>query len=120
VACLSLRVPASYPDEGFDEPQSALRKATNDWKQWRGQKIGCTENRAFGALHNFKGKVQIIEAGADEVLCHQVTENYVNAVADRQLLDFTVMQSAPHSLANEELNIEYEHLLMDWAGQFLA
>ena len=120
VVCMSLRVPASYPDEGLNEPQEAQRTASNDFAEWRKQKLGPNDNRAFKALHDFRGKVQIIEAGADEMVCHQVTENYVNAVANRQQLEYVVMQNAPHRLANQELAAEYETLLTNWAKQFLT
>ncbi len=118
VICLSLRVPASYPDEGFDEPQEAQRASSLDFAEWRQQKLSHNENHAFKALHNFVGKVQIIEAGADDILCHQVADNYVNALASEQLLNYIVMKGAPHRLENERLSNEYVRLLTGWAKQF--
>lgn len=119
VTCLSLRVPASYPDEGFDKPQLAQKYESRDFVEWRNQKLDYSDNRAFSVLHNFVGRIQIIEAGADQVVPHQVAENYVNAVADKQQLDYVVMKGAPHSLVNERLANEYVGLLTRWAKQFL-
>lgn len=118
VACLSLRVPANYPDEGFDQPQLAQKYESQDFTEWRNKKINYSENHTLKALHAFKGKVQIIEAGADELVPHQVAENYVNAVDDKQQLDYVIMKDAPHRLANEQLSNEYVRLLTEWAQQF--
>jgi len=115
VACLSLRVPANYPDEGFDKPQLAQKYESQDFTEWRNKKLNHSENHTLKALHDFRGKVQIIEAGADEIVPHQVAENYVNAVADKQQLDYVVMKDAPHRLANEQLSSQYVHLLTEWA-----
>lgn len=115
VVCMSLRVPASYPDEGFDEPQLAQIGTNNDW---RNQILNYSGNRAFSALHNFKGKIQVIEADADEVVPHQAVENYANAVTDKIQLEYAVMKDAPHGLKNEQLSNQYVRLLTGWAKQF--
>lgn len=70
VYCLSLRVPASYPDEGFNEPQLA-QGDPDGFMEWRKKKLDHTQNHAFKALHNFKGRVQIIEAEADDLVPSQ-------------------------------------------------
>ena len=115
VVCMSLRVPANYPDEDFDEPQVAQMAHTNNWGEWRQQKVTYTENRALTALHNFTGKLQIIVAGADEQVPRQVTDNYAEAVSDRRQLDYAIMEGAPHNLVNEQLAREYKKLLVTWA-----
>jgi len=118
VKCLSLRVPANYPDEGFDKLQLAQKYESQDFVEWRKRKLDHSENQALKVLHDFKGEVQIIEAGADEMVAHQVVENYVNAITDKQRLDYVVMKDAPHSLVNKELSDEYVRLLSGWAKQF--
>lgn len=118
VGCLSLRVPANYPDEGFNEPQLAQKYESQDFLEWRKKKLGYTENRVLTALHNFKGKIQIIEAGADEIISHQVIENYIAAVSNDRQLDYTIMKDAPHTLVNQYLSEEYVGLLSRWAKQF--
>ena len=119
ISCLSLRVPANYPDEAFDKPQLAQKYESQDFVEWRKKKLTHTQNRALAALHSFEGKVQIIEAGADEMVAHQVIENYINAARDKQQLDYSVMKDAPHSLVNEQLKQEYVALLTRWTEQFL-
>ena len=107
-ACLS-----SYPDGGFGEPH-APHAGSDALHTWRKKVLGHNENRAFQALHDFEGAVQIIEAGADEQVAHQAVQNYANAVADKMKLSYSVMKNAPHSLVNNELQNEYERLLADW------
>ncbi len=119
VASLSLRVPANYPDEGFDEPHLTHKYALQDFAEWCKKKLNYMENSALSALHEFEGKVQIVEAGADETVAHQVVENYTDAVADKQLLSYSVMKDAPHRLMNEQLREEYLSLLTRWVKQFL-
>lgn len=120
VACLSLRVPANYPDQGFDEPQLQQKYESNDFIEWRSKKLRYPENHALTALHNFKGRVQIIEAGADEMVPHEVIESYINAVLEAQQLDYSVMKYAPHSLVNGQLTKKYVHLLTEWARQLIG
>lgn len=119
VTCLSLRVPANYPDQGFDEPQLSQKYGSNDFVEWRSKKLRHSENHTLTTLHNFMGRVQIIEAGADEVVPHQVAVNYADSVSDKAQLDYVVMENAPHRLADERLSEEYVHLLTGWAEQLL-
>ena len=81
---------------------------------WRQQTTPYDKNRAFRALHDFEGQAQIIEAEADERVAHQTVQNYVDAVRDKQKLQYRVMKNAPHSLINDALQHEYEELLIDW------
>lgn len=119
IMCLSLRAPANYPDDGFDKPQLAQKYESQDFAEWRKRKLSYPENLALKALHGFKGEVQIIESGADEIVAHQVIENYIDVITDKQRLDFVVMKDAPHRLANEQLTNEYIGLLTRWAKQFV-
>ncbi len=113
VCCLSLRVPASYPDERFDEPQ--LTQGDPDgFMEWRRKKLDHTQNHAFKALHNFGGMVQIIEAEKDELVPSQAPKNYADAVVDKARLTYEVVPNAPHRLANEQLQTDYEKRLVTW------
>jgi esterase/lipase len=113
VECLSLRVPATYPDEGFTDPHLP-QVGSEALHAWRRKEQGYEENRAFRALHAFTGDVQIVEAGDDEVVPHQAPQNYANALADKGKLDYVIMTGAPHSLVNDKLQHEYEQLLAGW------
>jgi len=112
VACLSLRVPASYPDEGFTAPKLRI-PSVKTW-EWRNQPLD-PNNKAFHALHNFKGEVQIIESENDELVPHQAVQNYADSVPDKSKLQYTVMRGAPHTLTAEKHKEEYVELLTNWA-----
>lgn len=115
VKCLSLRVPATYPDEGFDTPELP-RIHTPEIRQWRNQPLDLT-NKAFNALHNFAGKVQIIEAENDEAVPHRAVQNYADCVTNPENLQHVVMRGAPHTLATPQLKEEYIGLLTNWVKQ---
>lgn len=115
VHALSLRVPAPYPDEGFDSQPLIQLAHTDVLRKWREAPTNYMHNMAFKALHDFTGKIQIVEAGADEQVCHQAVQNYIDAVSDPGKLDYHVLKDAPHSLVTEELRAEYNRLLRTWA-----
>jgi dienelactone hydrolase len=118
VYCLSLRVPASYPDQSFNEPQMA-QGDPDGFIEWRKQKLDYTQNHAFKALHNFKGKVQILEAGADDLVPSQAPKNYADAIIDKASLTYEVVPNAPHRLANKQLQADYEKRLIAWVSTLL-
>lgn len=113
IYCLSLRVPASYPDEGFNEPQLA-QGDPDSFMEWRKKMLNYTDNHAFNALHNFNGKVQIIEAEADELVPSQAPKNYANALSNKKQLLYELVPNAPHRLATDELHADYEKRLAAW------
>ena len=116
VSALSLRVPASYPDKGLNDPRLAQAESA-EMNTWREKSLHYTENRAFQALHDFNGAVQIVEAERDEQVPHQAVQNHVNAVSDQSKLDYRLLANAPHRLENDQLREEYIALLTNWAGQ---
>lgn len=115
VSCLSLRVPASYPDEGFNEPQLA-QGDPDGFMEWRKKRLDYTLNHAFNALHKFKGKVQIIEAEADDLVHSQASKNYADSVVDKSKLTYEVVADAPHRLQTPELQADYEKRLTSWVA----
>jgi esterase/lipase len=117
VACLSLRVPASYPDKGFTVPKLRIGLGVN--REWRNLPVSY-DNKAFKALHNFTGKVQIIESELDEMVPHQAVQNYADSVVDKQNLQYVVMHGAPHTLESVALREEYLELLTNWVKKITA
>jgi len=113
VYCLSLRVPANYPDEGFEDPQMP-QAGTDALMAWRHKTLHYQDNRALRALHDFKGPVHIVESENDDLVPHQTLQNYALAVADPTLLRYDLMKNAPHSLLDAELQASHQRLLVDW------
>ena len=117
VACMSLHVPASYPDEGYHKPaapqiESSERKT--ELRNWRSTPLTHTQNRAYAALHAFNGPVQIIEAELDETVHRQSPLNYAAAVQNKEQLVYQIEKGAPHSLVDDKLQAEYEKQLTEW------
>jgi len=118
VFALSLRVPASYPDEGFADAHMGQAEGTT-LTEWRKQPLSY-DNKAFQAIHDFAGQVQIIEAENDEQVPHQAPQNYADAVADQACVEHIVMKGAPHTLATPQLNSEYQNHLTNWIKKVAA
>jgi uncharacterized protein len=117
---MSLRVPANYPQETFDEPQvpQVAEPRRAELVKWWRQTLGPDSTISLGSLHDFQGPVQIIEAGEDEVLAHRVVQNYVDAVADKNQLEYHLMKGWPHSLGEGlERNQAYQEMLLKWASR---
>jgi len=116
IACMSLRVPAAYLDDGFDQPQSGQGNENPAVMAWRQKSQSFEGNRGFRAVHNFKGGVQIIEAEHDDAIPHQTTQNYMDAVADPGRLDYHFMKGWSHSIGdNQKMSQEFQNILLAWA-----
>jgi esterase/lipase len=115
VAALSLRVPANYPDELFDQPKISGDIDTKQTMAWRNLPLTSSDNRALAAIHHFSGDVQIIESGADEQIPHQTVQNYIDALADCTRLDYQVMKGWSHSFSHESQKAkQYVDVVSAW------
>ena len=118
VARIALRVPADYPNEGFDAPQILQSGERPKAIKWRAEPRQSDATRALHAIHQFTGGVLIVESGKDEIVPHQTIVNYMQAVADKRQLTHVVMENAPHSLSGHENFIqEFEKILCGWLLQ---
>lgn len=114
---LVMRVPADYPNENFDKSKMETSGGEGpDIVEWRNQPRKPGDTFALDALHNFGGEVLIIEAEKDDVIPHQLIENYINAIADKSKLTHVVMKNAPHSIKEGPFRDEVERILMKWFG----
>lgn len=115
VAALSLRVPAPYVDEGFELSQMGHGAEDKVVMNWRQSAHEYTGNKAFEAVHNFEGPVQIIEAEKDDTIPRQSVQNYKNAISNTERLDYHLMPDWPHSLGNDpERNKQFQGVLLSW------
>jgi uncharacterized protein len=112
VAALALRVPADYPDAGFDDPQLDLSDTINMGKWRMAERHDYT--LSISALRNFAGPVLIVESGRDEILPHSTTERFVKA-ANPSRLTYEVMVGAAHSLNSSTIFREqFAGILSGW------
>jgi len=112
---LVLRVPANYPDEGFDKPQIDFSGDNNpDVLRWRFNSLTKEKTLALKVLHNFSGNILIVESEKDELIPHQTIESYINAVRDKSQLTHTVMEGADHAMHDENFLLLYNEILIKW------
>ena len=56
------------------------------------------ESFALEALHNYKGNICLVASEKDEYIPYQTTENYINAVSNKEKLVFHLMENIGHAL----------------------
>ena len=104
---LVLRVPANYPDKGFDEPHYPVRHAIyspaspSPLAEWKLEPHTYQEVSSLRALHDFKGRILIVESEKDETVPQQCVKDYANAVVDTTHLTYVVMRGALHSISKD-------------------
>lgn len=114
VSRLVLRVPADYPDEGFEEPRVDLGE-NEEKAKWRTEVREWKETAALRALHEFSGEILLIESEKDDCVPPQTIKNYRNAVEEEGQVTYVLMKDAPHSLRDRpDLQRELEEILVDW------
>ncbi len=112
VDTLALRVPAHYPDEGWNEPQEKQSGLNESVISWRNKKLHHGETRALRALHTFSGNIIIVESEFDELVPHQTILNYINAITDKNKLIHLVLSGAHHQLKTTEEKEKFFELIM--------
>lgn len=118
---MSLRVPATYPDELYGLPKWGRGNDDPGVAAWRQTSVAFGGNRAFQLLHEYTGEVQIIEGELDHVIPHQAVQNYVVAVSDPSRLDYRLMKGWPHSIGDsKERERQFEEVLIDWLSKVKA
>jgi len=118
ISRLVLRVPAEYPNEDFEKSKMQTSGGEDPAVYaWRNQPKKSNETFSLEAISNFKGKVLIIESEKDDVVPHQVMENYINAVKDKSKLTHVVMKNAPHSIKEGPFRDEVKKILVAWFGK---
>lgn len=116
VKSLVLRVPADYPNKGFNE--SKLEQDRNEEViGWRSMPHAPEESFALDALHKFSGDILLVESEKDEIIKPQTIKNFANAVADKSKLTHIVMKNAPHAINHiDTFKSEFKNILVQWFG----
>lgn len=114
VSKLALRVPANYPDTGFNEPQILFSGENEEIIEWRKKELSKNDSRSLHALHMFEGNTLIVESGLDKLIPHQTIENYINVIKNKNLLTYNIMKDATHSLKNSPYKIDFIKILTAW------
>lgn len=112
---LSMRVPADYPNEEFEQMKYKASGSYNPHiVSWRSKERNPYETFALQALYKFNGNIQIIESEKDTIVPHQTIQNYINAITDKSKLTHIVIKDAPHSIKDGLFKDEVERVLTEW------
>ena len=109
-----LRVPAMYPEEGFDLPVAKVIEQRENMLILRKQKFSLHDNKVLKAMHKFSGNILLVESENDEELPHQNIQNFIDAVNDKAKLTHMVMKDTAHSLGTDEKRQEFAKIVIDW------
>jgi len=107
---LILLAPAQYQNEMFTEPQ--LTQDENERRQYRLQHHTPEDNHALAVIHNFKGKILLIQPELDEQVPAQVTSDYLEAMT----ADYShkIIKGADHSFYNGDTNQQMISEIEKW------
>jgi len=111
---LVLRVPADYANDTFEKPKMGNAGENPDVFKWRLIPKKYNETFALQGLHDFEGNILIIESEKDTIVPHQIIQNYIEAVKDKNKLTHTVMKGAPHSTKPGPFKDMVTKILVDW------
>ncbi|HLC87572.1 MAG TPA: alpha/beta fold hydrolase [Patescibacteria group bacterium] len=109
---LILRVPALYFDDNFNVPTDRL--INEDPRAFKTSNLKTQNSLALKGVSNFPGDILIIESEKDDIIPHPVIENYSEAIPDKRLLAYIIMNGAGHSLETKEQEKEYIEILKNW------
>ena len=109
---LVLRVPAIYRNDTMDMPK--VEEIDEERKLYKQSVLSSMDNFALDAIHKFSSRLLLIESEKDEILPHQIAENYRNAIGNPKIYKDIVMKDADHSLTQEKWRKEYIDILVDW------
>jgi hypothetical protein len=116
VRWLALRVPALYPDAGWDLPKLQLHRE-HDLPTYRNSIVSATRNRALAACARFEGDVLVVESERDERIPHAVITSYREACIHVKSLTYRVLDDADHGLTTPASQQAYTEVLMRWLGE---
>ena len=118
VRWLALRVPALYPDAGWDTPKKQLHKES-DLHAYRRRIVRPDENRALAACAKFKGDVLVVESENDDIVPHRTIENFVEACTHAHSLTYRAIPEADHGLTHPSAQRAYTEVLVNWLTEMV-
>ncbi|MBI4696416.1 MAG: alpha/beta fold hydrolase [Gammaproteobacteria bacterium] len=118
VRWLALRAPAIYKDTDWTRPKLALH-ADPELPAYRQRAIPWNENKALTACAAFRGDVLAVESECDDVIPHQVVENYVAACRNARSITSRVIAHADHSLSDKRWQHAYTQILVAWLTEMV-
>jgi dienelactone hydrolase len=119
VRWLALRTPALYKDEGWELPKRQLHQDP-DLIPFRHRQVAWKDNRALRACAEFTGDALIVEAELDQIIPHQVIENYVAAFTRARSRTARVIAGADHAFSEKPVQRSYTTVLVRWLTEMVV
>jgi dienelactone hydrolase len=119
VRWLALRTPALYKDEGWELPKRQLHQDP-DLIPFRHRQVAWKDNRALRACAEFTGDALIVEAELDQIIPHQVIENYVAAFTRARSRTARVIAGADHAFSEKPVQRTYTAVLVRWLTEMVV
>ena len=117
VRWLALRVPALYPDAGWDRPKRSLDRAM--LAAYRNTPVAARDNRALRACSGFAGDVLIVESGHDHLVPPATIVSFRNAFTRTHSLTYRIIDNADHALSAVACQQAYTALLLGWTTEMV-
>ncbi|HUQ84997.1 MAG TPA: alpha/beta fold hydrolase [Candidatus Limnocylindrales bacterium] len=112
---LVLRAPADYPNEDFHKSKYLFSGSENpEIVAWRKLVKKPADTFALQAINNYRGDVLVIESEKDIIVPHESTQNYIDAIKDKNKLTHVVINDAPHSIKEGIFRNKVTNILIDW------
>lgn len=116
VDVLALRVPANYPDAGFERPMGELMGARNAQRRraWLNSPGEHDQSRPLRALSDFSGRVLVQRAELDAVIPREAVERYV-AASSAGRVTYQVIDDAEHAMSRSPMALAVANdQLIEW------
>ena len=118
VRWLALRSPALYLDDGWDTPKARLHDDPELFR-YRRRAVDAEHNRALSACAAFTGDALLVQAEHDEIVPHQVVENYARAFGKARSMTRRLVRGADHAFCEKPAQREYTDILVAWMTEMV-
>lgn len=116
---LALRTPAIYLDRDWEAPKRRLNDDP-ELPSYRSRHIDANDNRALQACARFTGDVLLVEAEHDEIIPHQVIENYASAFVRVRSMTRRLIRGAGHAFKDKGPQKDYTDVLVAWMTEMIV
>ncbi|MDM0078499.1 alpha/beta fold hydrolase [Variovorax sp. J2P1-59] len=117
VRWMALRVPALYPDDGWDVPKKQLDRAAI--RTYREQVRPPDSDRALRACQAFRGDAFVVGSTRDDLVPREGIASYVRALQGAKSITHRMIEGADHGLSDERSQRTYDGLLSAWLTEMI-
>lgn len=113
VRWLTLRAPALYKDEGFNEPKRQAN-ADPELAAFRRRRVAPEESVALRSASRFHGDVLLVQSENDTTIPAPVLLSYRDAFQAAHSVTHVVIPGVDHGLSRPSWRRQYDALLVQW------